>query len=262
MTKTSSELMIEVDSLSKVYGVFAAVKNISFEVPKAQVCAFLGPNGAGKSTTMKLLTGYEAPTSGKIRIAGFDISADRIPACERIGYLPENGPLYNEMTPSSSLRFLGKVRGMNGVQLKNRIEYVADKCDLGEVWHKGISKLSKGFRQRVGMAQALLHDPDVLILDEPTSGLDPNQLVGIRQLISDLGDSKTVLLSTHILQEVEKVCDHVIVINRGQIRFNGPTTEMSSILESKDAKSISDADISPIEQTFHQLTEFDASSIG
>ncbi len=258
MTNNSSDLMIEVDSLSKIYGVFAAVKNISFEVPRAQVCAFLGPNGAGKSTTMKLLTGYEAPTSGKIRVAGYDISTDRIPACERIGYLPENGPLYNEMTPSSSLRFLGKVRGMSGVQLKDRIEFVADKCDLGEVWHKGISKLSKGFRQRVGMAQALLHDPDVLILDEPTSGLDPNQLVGIRQLISDLGQTKTVLLSTHILQEVEKVCDHVIVINRGQIRFNGPTSEMSSILDSKETATSGE---SQIEQTFHKLTEFDATGI-
>ena len=243
MTEDQTELMIEVNDLSKYYGIFAAVKNISFQVPKAQVCAFLGPNGAGKSTTMKLITGFIAPTSGKMKVAGFDISENRIQACEKIGYLPENGPLYNEMTPASSLKYLAKVRRLSSSQQSERIEYVAEKCDLKEVWHKGISKLSKGFRQRVGMAQALLHDPDVLILDEPTSGLDPNQLVGIRQLIKDLGETKTVLLSTHILQEVEKVCGHVILIDRGEIRYDGPTDGMS---ESDD-----------LETSFHSLTEFD-----
>lgn len=236
------DLMIEVRGLSKYYGVFGAVKNISFGVPRAQVCGFLGPNGAGKSTTMKLLTGFIAPTSGSIKVAGFDISENRIRACEQIGYLPENGPLYNEMTPSSSLHYLAKVRGLSSSQQSARIEYVVEKCDLKEVWHKGISKLSKGFRQRVGMAQALLHDPEVLIFDEPTSGLDPNQLVGIRQLIRDLGTTKTVLLSTHILQEVEKVCGHVVLIDRGQIKFDGPTAEMS---QSGD-----------LENSFHELTEF------
>ena len=156
MADNPVDLMIEVSELSKYYGVFAAVKNISFEVPRAQVCAFLGPNGAGKSTTMKLLTGFIAPTSGNIKVAGFDIATDRIKACEKIGYLPENGPLYNEMTPSSSLKYLAKVRGLPASEQSARIEYVAEKCDLKEVWHKGISKLSKGFRQRVGMAQALL----------------------------------------------------------------------------------------------------------
>ena len=242
MTENPADLMIEVEQLNKYYGIFAAVKNISFQVPRAQVCAFLGPNGAGKSTTMKLITGFIAPTSGSIRVAGFDIAENRIQACEKIGYLPENGPLYNEMTPSSSLKYLASVRGLSSSQQSERIEYVAEKCDLKEVWHKSISKLSKGFRQRVGMAQALLHDPDVLILDEPTSGLDPNQLVGIRQLIQDLGESKTVLLSTHILQEVEKVCGHVILIDRGQIRYDGPT---DSITEKSD-----------LETSFHELTEF------
>nr|WP_272073470.1 ATP-binding cassette domain-containing protein [Mariniblastus sp.] len=247
MSESSSDLMIEVSGLSKNYGVFAAVNNISFEVPKSQVCAFLGPNGAGKSTTMKLITGFIAPTSGTARVAGFDIGEERIKACEKIGYLPENGPLYNEMTPNSSLLYLGKVRGLSGSKLKERIDFVAGKCDLSEVWHKSISKLSKGFRQRVGMAQALLHDPEVLILDEPTSGLDPNQLVGIRQLIKDLGKNKTVLLSTHILQEVEKVCSHVILIDRGEIRFNGTTAEMN---DEKD-----------LERKFHDLTKFKAASV-
>lgn len=256
MKDDKTELMIEVENLSKSYGVFSAVKNISFTVPKSQVCAFLGPNGAGKSTTMKLLTGFIAPTSGKIRVAGFDISQHRIQACERIGYLPENGPLYNEMTPSSSLDFLARVRGLSASQRKNRIEFVATKCDLGEVWNKGISKLSKGFRQRVGMAQALLHDPDVLILDEPTSGLDPNQLVGIRQLIRDLGATKTVLLSTHILQEVEKVCDHVILINRGSLCFDD-TTEQFIAQTSKDKSSAENADI---EMTFRSLTDFESAA--
>lgn len=244
MSNTSVDLMIEVKNLSKSYGTFAAVRNISFDVPRAQVCAFLGPNGAGKSTTMKLLTGFIAPTSGSIRIAGFDIEKERIRACEQIGYLPENGPLYNEMTPASSLEYLARVRGLSGSKKSERIEFVAEKCDLREVWHKGISKLSKGFRQRVGMAQALLHDPQILILDEPTSGLDPNQLVGIRQLIRDLGQTKTVLLSTHILQEVEKVCGHVILIDRGRIRFDGPTEEMSKQGD--------------LEESFHSLTEFAA----
>lgn len=243
MTDNPVDLMIEVDRLNKYYGIFPAVKNISFQVPRAQVCAFLGPNGAGKSTTMKLLTGFIAPTSGSIRVAGFDIAENRIRACERIGYLPENGPLYNEMTPSSSLKYLAGVRGLSGSRQAERIEFVAEKCDLKEVWHKSISKLSKGFRQRVGMAQALLHDPEVLILDEPTSGLDPNQLVGIRQLIKDLGETKTVLLSTHILQEVEKVCGHVILIDRGQIRFDGPTEKL---LEKSD-----------LEASFHELTHFE-----
>ena len=237
-----SEQMIVADDLCKFYGNFAAVKNVSFTVPRQQVCAFLGPNGAGKSTTMKLLTGFLAPTRGAVTIAGFQMDGQRIQASERIGYLPENGPLYDEMTPRSALEYLGKVRGLNGSRRKDRLEFVADKCNLQEVWNKPISKLSRGFRQRVGMAQALLHDPDVLILDEPTSGLDPNQLVGIRQLISELGEEKTVLLSTHVLQEVENLCSRVILIDRGQIVFDGPIQEMG--------------DRQQMETKFHKLTGF------
>jgi gliding motility-associated transport system ATP-binding protein len=239
--KTSRpEWMIEAAGLSKFYGPFAAVKDVSFTVPRAQVAAFLGPNGAGKSTTMKLLTGFLSPSAGHVKIAGFDVETDRQEAARRIGYLPENGPLYNEMTPEGLLKYLAVARGLSGGRLRDRLQYVAAECVLSEVWRKQIAKLSRGFRQRVGMAQALIHDPDILILDEPTSGLDPNQLVGIRQLIKDLGQKKTILLSTHILQEVEAVCGRVILINEGRIVFDGPTSEMGSR--------------HGLEQRFHELT--------
>src|SRR5580698_3258972 len=224
--RDGSAPMIEAIGLSKFFGPFLATQDVSFSVPKGQVAAFLGPNGAGKSTTMRLLTGYLAPTSGEARIAGFNVATDRIAASRLIGYLPENGPLYNEMTPTSLLTYLGRARGLSGDPLEKRLDFVRDKCALGEVWHKPIGKLSRGFRQRVGMAQAILHDPDVLILDEPTSGLDPNQVHEVRQLIRSLGTVKTILLSTHILQEVQAVCSRVILINEGRIVFDGSVEEM------------------------------------
>ena len=218
--------MIMASGLSKFYGSFAATSDVSFSVPKGQVAAFLGPNGAGKSTTMKLLTGFLSPSAGEVRIGGFDITTDRIAASRLIGYLPENGPLYLEMTPVSILKYVGNARGIRGGELNQRLDYVAQQCSLGEVWRKAIGKLSRGFRQRVGMAMALLHDPQVLILDEPTSGLDPNQVHGVRQLIRGLGETKTILLSTHILQEVQAICGRVILIHEGRIVFDGPTDEM------------------------------------
>ena len=218
--------MIEAVGLSKYFGQFLATQDVSFAVPKGQVAAFLGPNGAGKSTTMRLLTGYLAPTSGEARIAGFDMATDRIAASRLIGYLPENGPLYNEMTPISLLTYLGRARGLSGDSFEKRLDFVRDKCALSDVWHKPIGKLSRGFRQRVGMAQAILHDPDVLILDEPTSGLDPNQVHEVRQLIRSLGAVKTILLSTHILQEVQAVCSRVILISEGRVVFDGSVEEM------------------------------------
>ena len=239
----NEQVMIKAQGLSKYYGSFAAIDDITFEVPLRQVCGLLGPNGAGKSTTMKLLTGFLAPTSGQVEIAGFSMEKSRIAASEQIGYLPENGPLYEEMTPSSTLNYLGRTRGLKSTQLRERREFAAERCGLEEVWHKPISKLSRGFRQRVGMAQALLHDPSVLILDEPTSGLDPNQLVGIRQLVRELGESKTVLLSTHVLQEVEELCSRVILINQGKTVFDGPVSEMGR----RDQ----------METKFHELTGFD-----
>lgn len=213
--------MIEADRLSKYYGIFAATRDISFKVYRGEVVAFLGPNGAGKSTTMKILTGYLSPSEGVARIAGFDMSFDRVAGSQKLGYLPETGPLYPEMTPYSLLDFFAEARGMNKTMKRQRIEKAVDLCSLGSVIYKPINKLSKGYRQRVGMAQALIHEPEVLILDEPTSGLDPNQIRGVRQTMKRLGQEKTILLSTHILQEVEAMADRVIMINEGRKVYDG-----------------------------------------
>jgi len=240
MMDSNAPIAIEAVGLSKFYGNFAAVRDVSFSVPAGQVAAFLGPNGAGKSTTMKILTGYLTPTAGAARIGGLDVQSDRLHAAERLGYLPENGPLYPEMTPLELLRFFGRARGMEEHRMKARIDAVVEQCHLDEVLEKPIHKLSKGYRQRVGMAQALLHEPDILIMDEPTSGLDPNQIHDVRALIRQLAQTKTVLLSTHILQEVEAVSDRVVMINEGRIVFDGTPKEM--------------AGEEGLEQAFHRLT--------
>ena len=223
---TRPEAMIEADGLTKYYGSFIAIEDVSFRVPRGEVVAFLGPNGAGKSTTMKILTGYLAPSAGVARIGGHDMSTDRLAAAARLGYLPENGPLYPDMTPRSLLEFFADARGLRGSHREDRIEAVVRQCELGSVIGKAIGKLSKGYRQRVGMAQVLLHEPDVLILDEPTSGLDPNQIREVRETIRRLGEKKTILLSTHILQEVEAIADRVILISEGRIKFDGTPGEL------------------------------------
>src|SRR5438552_1078031 len=228
MEVSSSPAMIEAIGLSKFYRDFAAIREVSFSIPAGQVVAFLGPNGAGKSTTMKILTGYMAPSAGTARIAGLDVVADRLRAAERLGYLPENGPLYPDMTPLALLRFFGYARGLTGARLNTRIDDVIHRCALESVIEKSIRKLSRGYRQRVGMAQVLLHEPDVLIMDEPTTGLDPNQIREVRRTIRELGKEKTILLSTHILQEVEAVADRVIFIHEGAIVFDGTPEEMKS----------------------------------
>jgi len=225
---TDSPVMIQAEKLCKVYGSFQALKDVSFSIPRGQVTAFLGPNGAGKTTTMKILSGFLSPTSGVARVAGFDVATDRLAAAEKLGYLPENGPLYLDMTPLALLRFFGEARGMGPNRLAERIEAVTTLLSLKSVLEKPIQKLSKGYRQRCGMAQALLHEPDVLIMDEPTSGLDPNQIRDVRATIRELGKSKTVLLSTHILQEVEAVADRVLFIHAGQIVFDGTPAEMKT----------------------------------
>lgn len=209
--------MITVEHLTKFYGPFPAVIDISFEVPKGEILGFLGPNGAGKTTTMRILTGYMPPTSGRATVAGFDVFKDSLEARRHVGYLPETVPLYTDMTPKAYLNFIGKIRGMNGRQRRVRIDDVADKCKIGDVMNRLIGKLSKGYRQRVGLAQALLGDPDVLVLDEPTIGLDPRQIVETRQVIRNLRGEHTVILSTHILPEVSVTCDRVAIINRGKI---------------------------------------------
>jgi ABC-2 type transport system ATP-binding protein len=227
MTETLGVPMIEAQGLSKFYGEFTAIRDVTFQVARGQVTAFLGPNGAGKSTTLKILTGYVAPTSGTARLAGMDVATHRIEAAAMIGYLPENGPLYPEMTPLELLRFFGEARGMANGRLRSRIDAVVQQCHLDSVIEKSIHKLSRGYRQRVGMAQVLLHEPDILIMDEPTSGLDPNQIYDVRELIRQLGETKTILLSTHILQEVEAVASHVIVVNEGRIVYDGTPGEMA-----------------------------------
>lgn len=222
----TSPAMIEADGLSKYYGDFIAVEDVSFRIPRGEIVAFLGPNGAGKSTTMKILTGYVAPSEGRALIAGHDMSNDRLAGAERLGYLPENGPLYPDMTPRSLLEFFADARGMTRSRKRERIDAVVKQCELGSVIGKAIGKLSKGYRQRVGMAQVLLHEPDVLILDEPTSGLDPNQIREMRDTIRRLGQQKTILLSTHILQEVEALADRVILISEGRLRFDGTPADL------------------------------------
>ncbi len=236
----AAPVMIEARNLRKQFGTFLAVRDVSFQVPRGQVVAFLGPNGAGKTTTMRLLTGFIAPSSGSARIAGIDVQEDRIEAASHLGYLPENGPLYPDMTPRSLLKFFAAARGL-GAGRDERIGEVIELCSLGSVAGKAIGKLSKGFRQRVSMAQTLLHDPDVLILDEPTSGLDPNQIGGMRRLIKELGRSKTVLVSTHILQEVEPIADRVLFLHDGKIVYDGPP------------KGLTEGGHS-LEQTFGRLT--------
>ncbi len=219
---------IEAVGLCKFYGNFAAIRDVSFRVSPGQVTAFLGPNGAGKSTTLKILTGYLTPTEGTARIAGLDVASQRIAAAALLGYLPENGPLYPEMTPLELLRFFGEARGLDNGRLSSRIDTVVEQCSLDAVIEKAIYKLSKGYRQRVGMAQVLLHEPEILIMDEPTSGLDPNQIRGVRDLICEFAKEKTVLISTHILQEVEAVADRVVMINEGGIVFDGTPAEMAA----------------------------------
>lgn len=218
----SATPMIEAVNLSRFYGIFAATRDVSFTVNKGEVVAFLGPNGAGKSTTMKMLTGYLAPSEGFARIAGHNMADDRLEGSKHLGYLPETGPLYPDMTPFSLLDFFAEARGMGKKLKRDRIASAVDLCSLGSVIYKPINKLSKGFRQRVGMAQALIHEPEVLILDEPTSGLDPNQIRGVRKTMRRLGETKTILLSTHILQEVVAMASRVILINEGRLVFDGP----------------------------------------
>jgi gliding motility-associated transport system ATP-binding protein len=227
MIDESRPAMIEADGLSKFYGDFAAIQDVSFKIRQGEVVAFLGPNGAGKSTTMKLLTGYLSPSAGVARIAGHDMGSDRLAGATKLGYLPENGPLYPDMTPRSLLEFFADARGLTGAYRQERIASVIELCALGSVIGKAIGKLSKGYRQRVGMAQVLLHEPDVLILDEPTAGLDPNQIREVRDNIRRLGQSKTILLSTHILQEVEAMCSRVLFINEGRLKFDGTPAELT-----------------------------------
>jgi ABC-2 type transport system ATP-binding protein len=210
-------MSIQVTNLSKIYGTQRAIDGISFNLKPGEIVGFLGPNGAGKSTTMKILTGYLKPTSGTALVSDFDVITQPMPARRAIGYLPEHNPLYLDMYVKEFLLFSGKLYGMGGDILKTRVDEMVLMCGLEAEKHKKIGQLSKGYRQRVGLAQSFLHNPEVLILDEPTTGLDPNQILEIRELIRTAGRNKTVLFSTHIMQEVEALCDRVIIINKGKV---------------------------------------------
>jgi ABC-2 type transport system ATP-binding protein len=217
---------IEVTSLGKDFGAFIALRDVSFQIGAGQVVALLGPNGAGKTTMMRILAGFLAPTHGTARIAGLDATADRVAVASRVGYLPENGPLYTDMTPLALLRFFAAARLVPREQLRTRIDDVVARCELREIIERPIGRLSKGMRQRVGLAQALVHDPDVLVMDEPTAGLDPNQIRRFRHHIEQLRQSKTVLVSTHILQEAEAIADRVLLVHEGRLLFDGTPAEM------------------------------------
>ena len=218
--------MIKANKLTMHYGPVVALKDVSFEVRRGEIVGLLGPNGAGKSTAMKILTTYLHPTSGTAQVGRIDILENPVAVRKIIGYLPEVLPLYMDMEVRAYLDFVGRARGLSGTKLKERTELVLDECGLRSMYRKIIRELSKGFRQRTGLAQALIHDPDIILLDEPTSGLDPHQIVEIRQLIRSLASSKTVILSTHILQEVEAMADRIVIINQGRIVGDGTIEEL------------------------------------
>jgi len=220
--------MIRVSNLRKTFGSTVAVDDVTFEVPEGQIVGLLGPNGAGKSTTMRMMTTYIDPDAGSIQIAGIDALAEPLEARKRLGYLPESAPLYEELNVVDSLRYTGRIRGVTGATLSQRVDAMVDACGLESVTHKDIGELSKGYRQRVGLAQTLIHDPDFLILDEPTTGLDPNQIKEIRALIKKIGEKKTIILSTHILSEVQATCTRAIIVNKGKLVADGHPDELVS----------------------------------
>ncbi|MDR9364381.1 MAG: ATP-binding cassette domain-containing protein [Balneolaceae bacterium] len=221
-------MSITVENLTKIYGSQKAVDDISFQVKTGEILGFLGPNGAGKSTTMKIISCFISPTKGSVQLDGFDINKHSEEVRRRIGYLPENNPLYTDMSIFDYLHMSAALQNVSEKEIPDRIKQMVDVCGLGPECHKNINELSKGFRQRVGLAQALIHDPDVLILDEPTTGLDPNQIVEIRSLIKEIGKEKTVMLSSHILKEVEATCDRILIISKGKLVADGSTEELKA----------------------------------
>jgi ABC-2 type transport system ATP-binding protein len=220
--------MIKVQDISKRFGAIVAVDHIAFELGRGEVLGFLGPNGAGKSTTMKILTCFLKPDSGTAELGGCDILKDPVGVRRRIGYVPENAPLYDEMTPLSFLRFVCDVRGLGGSRRRDAIDGVVEKCNIGSVLEQPIETLSKGFRRRVGLAQALLHDPEIMIFDEPTDGLDPNQKHDVREMIRNMSRNKCIIISTHILEEVDAVCTRAMIIARGKVLADGKPEELKT----------------------------------
>lgn len=240
-------MSVSVKNISKIYDTQKALDNVSFEIKTGEIVGLLGPNGAGKSTLMKIITCYKHPTSGSCRVCGHDVLEEPIAVKKCIGYLPENNPLYTDMYVRESLDWVASVYKMDN--RRQRVERMIEITGLGREQHKKISALSKGYRQRVGLAHALIHEPKVLVLDEPTSGLDPNQLLEIRQLIRDMAETSTVLLSTHIMQEVEAMCQRVIIIDRGRIKADDTLANLKRRAPHQDAHTNS------LEEIFHQLTQ-------
>lgn len=230
--------MIQAAELRKRYGETEAVRGVSFEVAKGEILGLLGPNGAGKTSIMKVLTGYHFPDGGQALVEGIDVTEDPIAVKRVVGYLPESAPLYPELNPSEYLSFIADARGLSGTKRSAAVDKAVEACGLSSVYHKPIEELSKGYRQRLGLAQAILHDPDVLILDEPTTGLDPNQILEIRSLIREIGREKTVILSTHILQEVEAVCSKVVILNEGKVAAMGAPAEIGEALKGEERLSL------------------------
>ncbi len=218
--------MIAIENVTKHYGDVCAVNNLSLKINKGEVLGLLGPNGAGKSSTLRMLTGYLSPSAGEIKIKDISIIEHPILAKELMGYLPESAPLYQDMLVYDYLLFVADVRGLSGQEGKSRVKQLAESCGISEVMHKSVSELSKGYKQRVGLAHAMISDPEILVLDEPTSGLDPNQIIEIRDIIKSIGKEKTVILSTHILSEAEATCDRIVIINKGKIVADGASDEL------------------------------------
>jgi ABC-2 type transport system ATP-binding protein len=240
---SAEDTMISINGLTKDFGAFRAVDNISFDVKKGEVLGFLGPNGAGKSTTMKMVAGYLPISNGKASVCGFDVQAHPLESKAKIGYLPEGAPLYGDMTTTGFLNFISEIRGLAGDAKKKQVAYAIDKLELQSVMNQPIDTLSKGFKRRVGFAQAVLHDPEVLILDEPTDGLDPNQKHQVRELISEMATEKAIVISTHILEEVEAVCTRAVIIAAGKIVFDDTPAKLK-------AQSSSGS----LDEVFRQLT--------
>ena len=231
--------MIHVESLTKYYNDLCAVDQISFDISKGEIMGLLGPNGAGKTTTLQILTGFLRPTSGSIRVKEYSIDEDSLQIKKLLGYLPESAPLYHDMLVYDYLDYVANIRGIDRSNKISRIRHLADLCGISEVMHKTINELSKGFKQRVGLAHAMMDDPEILVLDEPTSGLDPNQIIEIRDIIKQIGQEKTVILSTHILSEAEATCDRIVIINKGKIVANDTTQTLKQSAGGNNLISIS-----------------------
>ena len=246
--------MVEISNLTKSFGTITAVNGVSFTVGQGEVLGFLGPNGAGKSTTMKMITGFLTPTSGTVRVCGFDVQEQPLEAKRRIGYLPEGAPAYQDMTPASFLNFIGEMRGLRGEALKKAVSNTVEKVNLQTVMNQSIETLSKGFKRRVGLAQAILHDPEVLVLDEPTDGLDPNQKHEVRTLIRAMAQHKAIILSTHILEEVHAVCTRAMIIAKGKVVSDGTPAELEGKAPTHNTVLMTVRGVTPEEAKHRLLT--------